>query len=141
MEWPKDAGQCNCQAQEHKLLNNCLTCGRILCVVYKGEACPFCGHDLEETLEMSSLIQRLNDKSSIYGGGSFVEAKVLAEKLVEADEGGNRDVIDEAAEGTLYAKWETIKETRHRMERIQQKAEKEREERTRRNLSSLLGFE
>jgi putative cell wall-binding protein len=86
-------------------------------------------------------MRRLGNEGSIYGGGSLVEAEVLAEKLVEADETGNGDVIDEAAEDTLYAKWETIEETRHRMERIQQKAEKEREERTRKNLSSLLGFE
>ena len=110
----------------------------------RSETCPSCGKSLDFAPDMSSLMQRLGEDAaatSIYGGGSLVEAEVLVGRLVGADADGTREVIDEAAEAAGYAKWESIHETRQRMERIQQKAEQEREERARIKLSTLLGLD
>jgi hypothetical protein len=35
---------CDCQAREHGLINNCLTCGKIVCEQEGEGACYFCGN-------------------------------------------------------------------------------------------------
>ncbi|KAL7980013.1 hypothetical protein Chor_001281 [Crotalus horridus] len=39
---------CECLAQKHKLINNCLTCGRIVCEQEGSGPCLFCGTLLED---------------------------------------------------------------------------------------------
>lgn len=34
---------CDCQAQKHRLINNCLSCGRIVCEQEGAGPCLFCG--------------------------------------------------------------------------------------------------
>ncbi|KAJ7531020.1 hypothetical protein O6H91_14G029000 [Diphasiastrum complanatum] len=36
-------GPCNCQARRHKLINNCLSCGKIVCEQEGEGPCNFCG--------------------------------------------------------------------------------------------------
>lgn len=52
----KGRHRCDCQAAKHKLVNNCLTCGRIVCEQEGSGACFFCG-----SLVCSEEEQRLID--------------------------------------------------------------------------------
>ncbi|CAK91611.1 unnamed protein product (macronuclear) [Paramecium tetraurelia] len=38
--------QCQCEAQIHKLINNCISCGRIVCSVEGEGPCLFCGNPI-----------------------------------------------------------------------------------------------
>lgn len=40
----KGRHRCNCQSFKHKLVNNCLQCGRIVCEQEGSGPCLFCGH-------------------------------------------------------------------------------------------------
>ena len=40
----KGRNRCDCQAGKHKLVNNCLNCGRIVCEQEGSGACMFCGN-------------------------------------------------------------------------------------------------
>lgn len=40
----KGRNRCDCQASKHKLVNNCMGCGRIVCEQEGGGACFFCGN-------------------------------------------------------------------------------------------------
>uniref|UniRef100_A0ACB8E5J1 Activating signal cointegrator 1 n=1 Tax=Sphaerodactylus townsendi TaxID=933632 RepID=A0ACB8E5J1_9SAUR len=53
---------CECLAQKHKLLNNCLTCGRIVCEQEGSGPCLFCG-TLVCTKEEQDILQRDSNKS------------------------------------------------------------------------------
>ncbi|KAJ1948231.1 hypothetical protein FBU59_001689 [Linderina macrospora] len=39
--------KCECQASEHALFTNCLSCGRIICELEGPGPCMFCGNDVE----------------------------------------------------------------------------------------------
>ncbi|XP_017334264.1 activating signal cointegrator 1 [Ictalurus punctatus] len=53
---------CDCLAQKHKLINNCLTCGRIVCEQEGSGPCFFCG-SLVCTSEEQEILQRDSNKS------------------------------------------------------------------------------
>ncbi|XP_060116181.1 activating signal cointegrator 1 isoform X1 [Heteronotia binoei] len=53
---------CECLAQKHKLINNCLTCGRIVCEQEGSGPCLFCG-TLVCTKEEQDILQRDSNKS------------------------------------------------------------------------------
>ncbi|XP_061451061.1 activating signal cointegrator 1 isoform X2 [Rhineura floridana] len=53
---------CDCLAQKHKLINNCLTCGRIVCEQEGSGPCLFCG-TLVCTKEEQDVLQRDSNKS------------------------------------------------------------------------------
>ncbi|TTA54983.1 Activating signal cointegrator 1 [Bagarius yarrelli] len=53
---------CDCLAQKHKLINNCLTCGRIVCDQEGSGPCFFCG-TLVCTAEEQEILQRDSNKS------------------------------------------------------------------------------
>ncbi|XP_062868859.1 activating signal cointegrator 1 isoform X2 [Trichomycterus rosablanca] len=53
---------CDCLAQKHKLINNCLTCGRIVCEQEGSGSCLFCG-SLVCTKEEQEILQRDSNKS------------------------------------------------------------------------------
>nr|XP_006629131.2 PREDICTED: activating signal cointegrator 1 [Lepisosteus oculatus] len=64
---------CECLAQKHRLINNCLTCGRIVCEQENSGPCLFCG-SLVCTKEEQEIIQRDSNKSQkllkkLMGGG------------------------------------------------------------------------
>lgn len=40
----KGRHRCNCQSVKHKLVNNCINCGRIVCEQEGSGPCLFCGH-------------------------------------------------------------------------------------------------
>uniref|UniRef100_A0A1A7YS65 Activating signal cointegrator 1 n=1 Tax=Iconisemion striatum TaxID=60296 RepID=A0A1A7YS65_9TELE len=53
---------CECLAQKHKLINNCLSCGRIVCEQEGSGPCLFCGN-LVCTNEEQEVLQRDSNKS------------------------------------------------------------------------------
>uniref|UniRef100_A0AAX7THA8 Zinc finger C2HC5-type domain-containing protein n=1 Tax=Astatotilapia calliptera TaxID=8154 RepID=A0AAX7THA8_ASTCA len=53
---------CECLAQKHKLINNCITCGRIVCEQEGSGPCFFCG-SLVCTKEEQEILQRDSNKS------------------------------------------------------------------------------
>ena len=44
---------CDCLAQKHNLINNCISCGRIVCQQEGSGPCLFCGSLVREILLMS----------------------------------------------------------------------------------------
>lgn len=48
--------KCDCEANRHALINNCLNCGRIVCVQEGSGPCFFCG-ELVCSLEEQILLQ------------------------------------------------------------------------------------
>ncbi|XP_055693250.1 activating signal cointegrator 1 [Lutzomyia longipalpis] len=46
---------CNCQASKHKLINNCLSCGRIVCEQEGPGPCLFCGVAVRRPEDMESV--------------------------------------------------------------------------------------
>ncbi|XP_068596209.1 activating signal cointegrator 1 [Brachionichthys hirsutus] len=53
---------CECLAQKHSLINNCLSCGRIVCEQEGSGPCLFCG-SLVCTKEEQEILQRDSNKS------------------------------------------------------------------------------
>ncbi|XP_070827916.1 activating signal cointegrator 1 [Chaetodon trifascialis] len=53
---------CECLAQKHKLINNCISCGRIVCEQEGSGPCVFCG-SLVCTKEEQEILQRDSNKS------------------------------------------------------------------------------
>ena len=78
----KGRNACDCQAVKHKLINNCLNCGRIVCEQEGSGACFFCGN-----LVCSEEEQKLINSHSKKGDNlkkSLMEQKKTNKGLEEA---------------------------------------------------------
>ncbi|XP_071610590.1 activating signal cointegrator 1 isoform X2 [Heliangelus exortis] len=73
---------CECLGQKHKLINNCLVCGRIVCEQEGSGPCLFCGV-LVCTKEEQDILQRDSNKSQ----------KLLKKLMAGAESSGNLDAI------------------------------------------------
>ncbi|XP_063268533.1 activating signal cointegrator 1 isoform X1 [Prinia subflava] len=73
---------CECLGQKHKLINNCLECGRIVCEQEGSGPCLFCGA-LVCTKEEQDILQRDSNKSQ----------KLLKKLMAGAENSGNLDAI------------------------------------------------
>ncbi|KAM6195467.1 activating signal cointegrator 1 [Sarcoramphus papa] len=73
---------CECLGQKHKLINNCLVCGRIVCEQEGSGPCFFCGA-LVCTKEEQDILQRDSNKSQ----------KLLKKLMAGAESSGNLDAI------------------------------------------------
>ncbi|XP_069723302.1 activating signal cointegrator 1 isoform X4 [Phaenicophaeus curvirostris] len=73
---------CECLAQKHKLINNCLDCGRIVCAQEGSGPCLFCGA-LVCTKEEQDILQRDSNKSQ----------KLLKKLMAGSESSGNLDTI------------------------------------------------
>lgn len=65
--------KCDCQASKHRLINNCLKCGRIVCEQEGSGPCQFCGN-LVITKEEKEVLSRGSRKSEA------LQKKLLSEK-------------------------------------------------------------
>ncbi|XP_026683040.1 activating signal cointegrator 1, partial [Diaphorina citri] len=92
------------QASEHKLINNCLKCGRIVCSVEGSGPCLFCGELvcsreerrlIEQSDQGDTLYQKLMDRKVIKG---LEEALKNRDRLVDFDRNCEKrtTVIDDA---------------------------------------------
>ncbi|KAJ2689874.1 hypothetical protein GGH99_002734 [Coemansia sp. RSA 1285] len=62
--------RCECQASEHPLLTNCLTCGRIVCQAEGPGPCMFCGTEVESPDQQLQLhMRRILRQSAEKSGG------------------------------------------------------------------------
>ncbi|NXW55965.1 TRIP4 protein, partial [Eurystomus gularis] len=75
---------CECLGQKHKLVNNCLVCGRIVCEQEGSGPCLFCGA-LVCTKEEQDILQRDSNKSQ----------KLLKKLLAGAELAGNLEAISQ----------------------------------------------
>ncbi|OXB56756.1 hypothetical protein ASZ78_008523 [Callipepla squamata] len=73
---------CECLGQKHKLINNCLVCGRIVCEQEGSGPCLFCG-SLVCTKEEQDILQRDSNKSQ----------KLLKKLMAGAENAGNLDAL------------------------------------------------
>ncbi|KAI1889412.1 hypothetical protein AGOR_G00162610 [Albula goreensis] len=69
---------CECLAQKHQLINNCLACGRIVCEQEGSGPCLFCGM-LVCTREEQEILQRDSNKSQ------KLRKKLMGDRIVQAD--------------------------------------------------------
>lgn len=72
---------CDCLGQKHKLINNCLVCGRIVCEQEGSGPCFFCG-SLVCTNEEQDILQRDSNKSQ----------KLLKKLMSGAENSGKVDI-------------------------------------------------
>lgn len=72
---------CDCLGQKHKLINNCLVCGRIVCEQEGSGPCLFCG-SLVCTNEEQDILQRDSNKSQ----------KLLKKLMSGAENSGKVDI-------------------------------------------------
>lgn len=98
---------CNCQAAKHKLINNCIQCGRIVCEQEGSGPCLFCGNlvcteDESRLIESSSkkgdnlkksLLQQQRPKG-------WEEAVAMRNRLIDYDRTSERrtTVIDDESD-------------------------------------------
>ncbi|KAM9515323.1 activating signal cointegrator 1 [Guaruba guarouba] len=73
---------CECLGQKHKLINNCLDCGRIVCEQEGSGPCLFCGA-LVCTKEEQDILQRDSNKSQ----------KLLKKLMAGAESSGNLSAV------------------------------------------------
>ncbi|NXP73083.1 TRIP4 protein, partial [Ramphastos sulfuratus] len=73
---------CECLGQRHRLINNCLLCGRIACQQEGSGPCLFCGA-LVCTKEEQDILQRDSNKSQ----------RLLKKLMAGAESSGNLDTI------------------------------------------------
>ncbi|XP_024423334.1 activating signal cointegrator 1 isoform X1 [Desmodus rotundus] len=82
---------CDCLGQKHKLINNCLICGRIVCEQEGSGPCLFCG-SLVCTREEQDILQRDSNKSQkllkklMSGSESSVKVDVSTKDLLPHQE-------------------------------------------------------
>ncbi|KAI4879581.1 hypothetical protein NFI96_026535 [Prochilodus magdalenae] len=75
---------CDCLAQKHKLVNNCMTCGRIVCEQEGSGPCFFCD-SLVCTKEEQEILQRDSNKSQ------KLRKKLMGDRI--GSEGSDRDFL------------------------------------------------
>ncbi|XP_042235200.1 activating signal cointegrator 1-like [Homarus americanus] len=68
--------KCDCQASKHKLISNCLKCGRIVCEQEGSGPCQFCGN-MVITKEEKELLNRGSRKSEALQKRLFSEKNAI----------------------------------------------------------------
>ncbi|KAG5683525.1 hypothetical protein PVAND_012799 [Polypedilum vanderplanki] len=96
--------KCDCQASKHKLINNCLQCGRIVCEQEGSGACLFCGNFVcsEEELKLINSQTKKGDnlKKSLMNSKGLTDALAHRDRLLEYDKQSERrtTVIDDESD-------------------------------------------
>ena len=96
--------RCDCMAQLHALVNNCLGCGRVVCSLEGEGSCSFCGNTVlrpenMNEIEESERIMKDMELDPALSNSYFVAVEHKS-KLVDQDRDkrGARNVIDEDAD-------------------------------------------
>ena len=93
--------KCECQAQKHDLINNCIKCGRIVCVQEGSGPCLFCGQ-LVCTREEKEVLNRGSRKSEQLMKKLMAQEKAESHKntLLEYDRTSEKrtQVIDDESD-------------------------------------------
>ncbi|KAK4289239.1 hypothetical protein Pmani_037782 [Petrolisthes manimaculis] len=81
--------KCDCEASKHKLINNCLKCGRIVCEQEGSGPCQFCGN-LVVSKEERELLNKGTRKSEALQKKLLSEKKVMVAKA-KAEKAQNKE--------------------------------------------------
>lgn len=96
--------KCDCQASKHKLIANCMSCGRIVCEQEGSGSCLFCGNLVcsEEDMKLINSQTKKGDhhKKSLMGSKGVNEALAQRDRLLEYDKNSERrtTVIDDESD-------------------------------------------
>lgn len=139
---------CNCQASKHKLINNCLRCGRIVCEQEGSGPCLFCGNivcteEEQRTIESStnsgkSLKETLSKLERPVG---WEEAVALRNRLLDYDRMGEKrtTVIDDESD---YFRTNSVwlnDDERAKLQKLKEKFD-EKKHSSRRNQKMTIDF-
>lgn len=58
--------KCDCEAKQHKLINNCTNCGRIVCLQEGAGPCFFCGGLVCSPQQQQVLMSNSKQADSLY---------------------------------------------------------------------------
>lgn len=95
--------KCDCLASKHKLINNCLSCGRIVCEQEGAGQCMFCGNIVFTKDEEAGIIpmpanqnknNKANKKASVKDVAADIEKAVLHKNtLLEYDKSSEKRTV------------------------------------------------
>lgn len=121
---------CNCEAAKHKLINNCIRCGRIVCEQEGSGPCLFCGNlvctDGEQRIIESESSSGKQLKKSLSGQErpkGWEEAVAMRNRLIDYDRMSEKrtTVIDDESDYfRTNSVWLTDQE-RSKLKKIEQK--------------------
>lgn len=103
----KGRHRCNCEAKRHALINNCLNCGRIVCVQEGAGPCFFCDEIVCSAEQQAILASNTKKADQLYNklkcqkANKGVEESIkLRDKLLENDHNSARctHVIDDESD-------------------------------------------
>jgi len=86
----KGRRHCDCQAAQHKLINNCLGCGRIVCEQEGSGPCLCCGDPVHTPEEEQQLAKAVREK-----GGSKASASASASASKQGKK-NTKEALDKA---------------------------------------------
>ena len=91
----KDRQQCHCNGQgQHKLISNCIKCGKIVCEVEGEGPCLFCGNWVEQALVYSELVKR-QDKLGKSSGNTIQDSLFTANSALPSHGWRRNDYDDD----------------------------------------------
>ncbi|XP_063984542.1 activating signal cointegrator 1 [Diachasmimorpha longicaudata] len=96
--------KCDCEAKIHSLINNCLTCGRIVCAQEGAGPCFFCGELVCTPNQQAVLASKSKASDNLYnklmGDSNSKAALRQRDKLLEYDRNSARrtQVIDDESD-------------------------------------------
>ncbi|KAH8387137.1 hypothetical protein KR093_005053 [Drosophila rubida] len=126
----KGRRSCDCQASEHKLINNCLGCGRIVCEQEGSGPCLCCGQLVctsAEELKLAKAATRPKQKSGKSSTSGLQEALAQRDRLLEYDKHSEQrttvidDELDYFQENSVWLtdaereKYEQLKSEMHEL--------------------------
>jgi len=125
----KEAGprtMCDCQASEHGLISNCLSCGKIICAAEGVGACLFCEHHRQEQAQVVPTSQLDVTNAT----PSFEEALRHKDRLLEFDRTtAKRTVVhDDQADYYSMNEWMSAKEKEDLPKKLHDEKLKQEEE-------------
>lgn len=119
---------CDCEATKHPLVNNCMNCGRIVCLSEGPGPCFFCGNIVCYENEPLTPIKFTKDssdkgkqvKGKVYSNDSY-ESMKLRDKLIEYDKNcaSRTSVIDDESDYYQANNTWLSKEQREKWEKLQ----------------------
>lgn len=93
--------ECGCMAKEHKLINNCIGCGRIACELDGEGPCFFCGNPVHSAENMNKYEEEVKFLQDLEGDPDLAESYFKAvghkDKLLEWEQNdvARKNVYDE----------------------------------------------
>ncbi|XP_058803525.1 activating signal cointegrator 1 [Phymastichus coffea] len=127
---------CDCEATKHPLINNCINCGRIVCLSEGPGPCFFCGHSVNyyNTTAPLSNLNKNSDKMQKFPYDEIVipeeesETLKLRNKLLEFDKNcaSRTSVIDDECDYYQANNLWLTKQQREQWKKLEQNIQQEK---------------